>query len=481
MNAVCEACDLSRDGKAFAALTRDKDNHDFLGISDPIGSALRTYEPDPFKSSADRINAKPWLSFSPDGKRILLLLAIGGKPDEAWLLPYPPGSVSPRPLSVLRKFPFFAPYASSSWMPDNRNLVISIQADRKSALHLWLGDTGSDKLSPLTTGTNDERSPSVSPDGGSILYSLIAHRFDLASVSVEDGTTKTLITTGHDESEAAWSANQTKLTWVTDRSGPNEIWIRLPDGSDRPAVTGADFPGVQSGFSNPSLSPDGDRVVYIGPGSGTDQAGRMWISSMNGGPPVQLTNTPNGHEWGGSWSPDGSRFAYIQSEPTDALMIVKTSGNATPSELTTKIDGRYLPDWSPTGEWITYRDKNGWWLISPDGKTSRSLGKIETSHLAFSKSGKLLYGIQTGETEGNIERATLFSLDPVTLKQKEIKELGKDLAPQSGDHPGIRFSLAPDGKSFVYSTAYYREDLWMLTGYRQPGWWGQISDALNLK
>ena len=41
--------------------------------------------------------------------------------------------------------------------------------------------------------------------------------------------------------------------------------------------------------------------------------------------------------------------------------------------------------------------------------------------------------------------------------------------------------MAPDGKSFVYPTAYYREDLWMLTGYRQPGWWGRISDALNLK
>ena len=80
-----------------------------------------------------------------------------------------------------------------------------------------------------------------------------------------------------------------------------------------------------------------------------------------------------------------------------------------------------------------------------------------------------------------MDRATLFSLDPVTLKQKVIKELGKDLAPQSGDHPGIRFSIAPDGKSFVYPTAYYREDLCMLTGYRQPGWRDRISDALNLK
>ncbi|HYK38029.1 protein kinase domain-containing protein [Alloacidobacterium sp.] len=464
MDAGCYACDLSRDGKVFAALTDAG-----VEVSDPVGSPLRPYKPDPFNASANHITSDPWLSFSPDGEQILLLLPIGGGTDEAWLLPHPSESGSPRQISVLSKFPFFTPYPSSSWMPDNQNVVISIQADRKSALHLWLGSTRSGKLSSLTTGTNDERRPSVSPDGMSILYSLVTERYDITSISVEDGTTRTFVTTGHDEVEAAWSLNQPKLTWVTNRSGPQEIWVRLPDGSERPAVTGADFPGVQSAFTNPSLSPDGERIIYSGPGTGTNELGGMWISSVNGGPPVKLTNTPNRYEWGGSWSPDGNQFAYIQSEPI-ALMIVKTNGNATPSVLKSSIKGQYLPDWSPTGEWITYRDKDGWWLISPDGKTSKPLGKIETPHLAFSKNGKLLYGIETGDTEGNVQRATLFSLDPVTLKKKVIRELGKELAPRSDDEPGIRFSFAPDGKSFVYPTAYYREDLWMLTGYRQPGW-----------
>ena len=481
MDIGCYACNLSRDGNAFVTLTQGKDGNSIVGISDPIGSALRPYKPDPFSSGANGFNADPWLSFSPDGKRILLLLPIGGKQDEAWLLSYPPGSESPRQISVLRKFPFFAPYPSSSWMPDNRNVVISIQPDRESAFHLWLGDTKSGKLSHLTTGTNDERRPAVSPDGRIILYSLITDRYDVTSVSLEDGSTKPLITSGHDESEATWSASQAKLTWITDRSGSTEIWIHLPDGSDRPAVTGADFPGVQPGFSNPSLSPDGERIIYVGPGRRTGESPRMWISSANGGPPVQLTNTRNGDEWGGSWSPDGSQFVYIQSRPTYALMIVKTSGNATAGVLKKGIDARCLPEWSPTGEWITYRDKNGWWLISPAGKTSKSLGKIETPYLAFSKDGKLLYGIETGETEGTIQRATLFSLDRATLKQKVIRELGKEVAPQSPDGPGPRFSMAPDGKSFVYSTAFHREDLWMLTGYRQPGWRARLAEALHLK
>ncbi len=68
-------------------------------------------------------------------------------------------------------------------------------------------------------------------------------------------------------------------------------------------------------------------------------------------------------------------------------------------------------------------------------------------------------------------------LDPATLKRKETKDLGKDFRPASKLLPGIRFSLAPDGKSFVDSKS--RDDLWMLTGDRQPGGWNQIKDGFR--
>ncbi len=470
----CYACDLSQDGKVFARLWAT------VEISDPIGSPFPSYKPDPFSSSASDISSTPSISFSPDGKQLLLLLQVASNSDEAWLLPYPPGTGSPHRLSISGKLPN-SNIPNFAWMPDGRNLVMSLAPDESLIHRLWMTSTSSNELTPLTTGTNEEDNPRVSPDGKSILYSQVTMRYDLTSVSLDDGATKTLITSGHLEFDPASSANQAKLVWVTNRSGKFEIWTRLPDGSDKPAVTNAEFP--RAGFlCNPALSPDGERIAYVGPGSGTGGAGsRIWISLVNGGPPVQLTNTADPREYGGSWSPDGSQFVYLRTD-SDAtrLTLVKTSGNATPSVLKEHVRGEYLPDWSPSGKWITYRDKNGWWLTSPDGKTSKSLGKIETPYLAFSKDSKLLYGIQTGETEGNPQRATIFSLDPVTLKQKAIRELGKELAPASPD-TRIRFGMALDGKSFVYPTLYYREDLWILSGYRQPGWRARISEVLGLK
>jgi eukaryotic-like serine/threonine-protein kinase len=475
LDADCYTSDLSRDGRVFAALS-----YPDVEISDPIGSPLRPYKPSPFNASVARIHSIPGLSFSPDGRQILLLLPVTGEPGEAWLLPYPPGSGSPYPISIFSKLPFTS-IPSASWMPDSRDVVLSVPRDMTSPHHLWMTSTSSNELMPLTTGTSDERGPEVSPDGRSILYSQVTQRSDVISVSVEDGTTKTLITTGRLETDPAWSANQAKLAWVSTRRGPWEIWVRSPDGSDRPAVTPVDFPSGSLFVQRPSLSPDGERIIYQGSGVGENGL-RLWMSSLSGGAPIQLTNSPNAREYTGSWSPDGSQFVYMEKDGnTSNLMTVRTSGNAAPTIVKRDVSGHALPVWSPSGEWILYLDKDGWQLISPDGKTSKSLGKLDTPSLAFSRDGRILYGIDVGERALFPVRATLFSFDPATLQRKVIKELGKELAPQSENTPGTPFSMAPDGKSFVYPTIYFREDLWMLTGYRQPGWRARILGALGLK
>jgi hypothetical protein len=63
------------------------------------------------------------------------------------------------------------------------------------------------------------------------------------------------------------------------------------------------------------------------------------------------------------------------------------------------------------------------------------------------------------------EHNIVFSLDVGTGSEKVIGDLGKDFRPASGINPGIRFSLASDGKSFTYSTRTFKRNLWMLEGF----------------
>ena len=224
---------------------------------------------------------------------------------------------------------------------------------------------------------------------------------------------------------------------LTDRNGPQEIWLRKGD-SDRPVVTARNFPAGETTqmFWRPTLSPNADRVIYL---RVRGASGRLWISAASGGSPINLTDETEGGEFFGSWSPDGGWYVYfaLRNGRTD-LMKVKTIGQATPVTLKANVTFGYAtPIWSPSGDWIAYGQE----LISPDGKTTRPLGSKGGGRYAFSADGKLLYGMRS-EGEHNM----LFSVDIATGAEKVLGDLGKNYSPATASN----LSLAPDGKSFVY-------------------------------
>ena len=127
-------------------------------------------------------------------------------------------------------------------MPDGRHLLFSNRSGQGISPHLWMADTLSSEKLQLTTGTGYELDPVASPDGKTILYAQKTWFAGVVSVLVEDGSTKIEIPTSPWNDEASWSSNHPKLAWVTERNGPIELWVRGPEGSERPAITFADFP-----------------------------------------------------------------------------------------------------------------------------------------------------------------------------------------------------------------------------------------------
>jgi hypothetical protein len=88
----------------------------------------------------------------------------------------------------------------------------------------------------------------------------------------------------------------------------------------------------------------------------------------------------------------------------------------------------------------------------------------------FSSDGKLLYGIRKEQ-----ERELLFSVDTASGAEKILGDLGREFQPGSDVSPSIRFSIAPDGKSFVYSAGNFKRNLWMLEGFaRERSFWSRL-------
>jgi serine/threonine protein kinase len=443
---------ISPDGRAVAILATGSDGRAGVHISTPLGAPFKPYPCDPFATRS--VYNVPKLCFSPDGKKIVLLLNGERRKEEAWLLPYPADSAHP-PRRVLTGVGSIGGTPEFSWMPDSRHVVLALQTSAEGATQLWMADTASDRHYALTSGTTDRSTPIASPDGQRLMFAEVTSNFDVVSADLATAAVRPLIATERTEVMPAWAAKRPLLVYITNRNGPAEIWLHSPDSLDRPLITAKDFPDRTQWFHGPTLSPEGDRVIFArAPQGGTGSA--LYLAAVTGGGVVRLTNDSSGTEFSGSWSPDGNWFVYGRyRDGKTTFLKVKTTGQAQPV-LLREGDRGTVPSWSPTGEWIAAVDK----LISPDGQTVRSVGDHNSLFYMFSADGKLLYGVRSEK-----ERNLLFSVDVATGAEKVIGDLGKDFRPVSGINPGIRLSLAPDGKSFTYSTRALRRNLWMLEGF----------------
>ena len=450
------AITLSGDNKVVAFLGRSEDGtYGISTIALPAGTPGR-YSIAPYATKTGYNS--PVLRFSPDGKQLLLILNRGSG-EEAWVLKFPEeGSAGVHRIEPpLRTF---SGTPTAAWMPDNRRVVMALQDAPYGAEQLWTVDTKSGERHALTSGTRNTSGPAVAPDGNRIVFRETSGNYDIVSVDLSNGAASSLIATERNEEMPAWAAAENSLVYVTNRNGPEEIWLRQNGVADRPIVSTRDFPpDTTLGFMAPALSPRGDRVMY----TRIERGGlaRLWISAVAGGIPIRATHDDDRRgEFAGSWSPDGTWFVYYA--PTgdkQELLKVQTTGEGVPVLLKAAIpETRDVPTWSPSGEWIQFATS----LISPDGKMERSLPQSAPAYYAFSKDGKLLYGLRAEN-----EKQLLFSIDIAGGAERAIGS-PNTFEPRSPFSPSIRLSLAPDGKSLTYGTGIIRNSLWILEGFNPP-------------
>ncbi|MDW7732927.1 MAG: hypothetical protein SCH66_10930 [Methanolobus sp.] len=172
------------------------------------------------------------------------------------------------------------------------------------------------------TETADARDPSVSPDDTRIAYvSRLAGNYDVW-VMDPDGSNNIRITDSPgDEGSPSWSPDGSRLLYSLDGA----ILVQEV-GSVKPVVL------LDNSYDNvePAYSPDGETIVFS-----SDQGGDydLWLMGADGKGFTMLTSGAS-NERAPAWSPDGSKIAYISNEGGEYniwLMTLKT-GNLTLEE-----------------------------------------------------------------------------------------------------------------------------------------------------
>jgi Tol biopolymer transport system component len=455
----------------------------------PAGYFQALWDADPIRSEPRRF-ATGWigngvlgvgfLRFSPDGRSV----ALWGNPvndthpgstfdnPEVWVFTYPAGDAR-RVLTSLGQMSRPHPFA---WMPDNRRLVFGADLLGSSpGTHLWLGDTATDDLVPVLVSSSNSYEPDVSRDGQRIAFTTNASHYDLLELPVDGSAPRVRLATARDETDPAWSGKGAQYAYVTDRSGPQEIWLSSADGSlERPAVTPGTFQdGETYLLSRVAFAPDGQRLAY----QRRNRDGYyIWVSNIDGGPAVQpIPRQVASYQDAPAWSPDGEWIAFIYGRSDGRWHLGKMRPGLIGDISTVREDVNFpaSPAWSPNGRWISCEFEDGLYIVSPDGRERRRVSDRLWLRHAWALDSASIIAIRQNDDN----RLALVSIDIATTAERL---LNADLGPAPPATPPIRgFSLSADGRTVLTSLIRLRGDLHVLDGFSNArGLWRRLTQNL---
>ena len=167
----------------------------------------------------------------------------------------------------------------------------------------------------------------------------------------------------------AWSPDNSKIAFATDKSGQWELNIRsFIDGSQ------LSFPTFNSHISTPSFSPDGKHLAYALRSVRNDSD--IFISQLNGSERINITNNP-AIDYSPTWSPSGRQLAFTSDRDNGSPQIYICDADGTNVRRLVNEGGEAdSPSWSPDAQWIAFH-----WKPRGTEKFDIYIGEVSTGRI----------------------------------------------------------------------------------------------------
>ena len=338
-----------------------------------------------------------------------------------------------------------------AWTGDGAGLIVSAIEQSFGARQLfYVGYPGGD-VRPITSDLNDYTVVSVTADASSLVtverevvstvwtapVNASALSAPATTGSAIDRSRSRQITQGGRKLDGyngvAWTADG-RITYTSNASGNNDIWIMEADGSGQKQLTPSTEGNVHHNQLYQSVSPDGRYILFTSDrssdmphiwrmdsngsnlkqltnsaGEGLQQAtpdGRWVIYfeitskslskvSIDGGAPIRITDNVDSRPF---LSPDGKLIAFLRATPnaTTKIAIVSSESGALVKSLDApgNADSRQMI-WTPDGRALVYIDIRGGisnlWMLPVDGSAPTQLTDFRADRIYafdFSRDGK---------------------------------------------------------------------------------------------
>jgi Tol biopolymer transport system component/DNA-binding winged helix-turn-helix (wHTH) protein len=167
--------------------------------------------------------------------------------------------------------------------------------------------------------------------------------------------------------------------------------------------------------SSPQFSPDNSRIVFMSGRSGFNE---IWMADADCGNATQLTNFRELPVGSPRWSPDGKKILFDRLVNEQAELFIYELESGQVRKLTDNQTPDFLPAWSADGSEIFFcserQPSQEIWKMKENGEETVRLTKNGGFESWASDDGTSLYYIKYN---------SLFKLDLTTLEEQKVEEL----------------------------------------------------------
>ncbi len=235
----------------------------------------------------------------------------------------------------------------------------------------------------FTTTTGTWLSLDVSPDGSTIVFDMLG---DLYSLPISGGKARRITSGMAYDMQPRYSPDGSRIVFVSDRSGGDNVWHMKADGSDTLQLT----TGNDNLYVSPEFTPDGKYVVASKSG-GLGGTAKLWMYHLDGGRGLPLTAEPappaSLKMVGAAFGKD-PRYMWFAARSGDwqynaigaqYQLYVWDKENGRTSQMTTRFGSGVRPALSPDGTYLVYATR----FETKTGLRIRNLQTQEEKWLAF--------------------------------------------------------------------------------------------------
>jgi dipeptidyl aminopeptidase/acylaminoacyl peptidase len=356
---------------------------------------------------------------------------------------------------------------------------------------------------------NDAR---ISPDGRQVVFVRTElnrdkneYRSSLYLVPTAGGDSRRFTGAGAKDMSPRWSPDGTRIAFLSNRSGSNQLWSIPLGGGEAAQLT--DLPEPVSSFA---WSSDGRRLAFGSkadqqkideakarvdadekdepksdavritrlryrsdgtPGFLDNKPTHIWTVEAEGGAPKQITSG-DFDDGAPAWSPDGTQIVFVSNRNEERekkrgseIWVVSANGGE-PAAVVTGVTADFSnPAWSPDGTLIAIEGHNNafaggaigadLWVVQPDGNglrnvtsaLDRTIGDNGMSDTASSANGGLVWSPDSSSVFVSVSDS-----GNTHVRRANISS-GEPTLVLGGNRRVMNFSVSADGSKLAYTVA----------------------------